>query len=156
MNGQLIGVLLALGSLICVTAGDVSAQEAKVKTTGKPVQNASLVSTFPQPNADSAREAEETLEGDMLPAKTYHDLGIMYSEKGEYDLAISEFNKVLEIYPMSAETYNNRGITYSKKGQYDLAVSDFTKALEIKPDMAKAHYNRGITYAKKGQYALAL
>jgi tetratricopeptide (TPR) repeat protein len=80
----------------------------------------------------------------------------MYSEEGEYDTAISEFNKALEVQPLAAETYNNRGITYSKMGQHDLAVADFTKALEIEPDMAKALYNRGLTYAAKGQYELAL
>ena len=155
MNRRVIVALLTLGSLICMNRVDVFAQEAKVKTTGKPVQNAFLVSSFPQTKADSPRGTEETLEGDMLLAKRYNDLGVMYSEKREYDLAISEFNKALEVCPMLTETYNNRGITYAKKGQYDLAISDFTRALEIKPDIATVHFNRGITYAQKGKYALA-
>lgn len=142
-----------MGSLIFLNASDVSAQEAKEKTIENPV---TLIRTYPQPKTHSGRVAEETLQGSMLPARAYVDLGIMYSEKGEYELAISAFNKALEVDSMSAETFNNRGITYSLMEEYDLAISDFTKALEIKPVMAKAHYNRGITHAKKGEYVLAL
>jgi tetratricopeptide (TPR) repeat protein len=153
MNRHLITTLLAMGSLIFLKASDVSAHEAKGKTIEEPV---TLIRTFPQPNTDSGRVAEETPHRSLFPAKAYVDLGIMYSEKGEYELAISAFNKALEVDLVSAETFNNRGITYSQKGEYDLAISDFTKALEIKPVMAKAHYNRGITYAKKGEYVHAL
>lgn len=156
MNRHFIVAFLALGSLICGTAGEVFLQGAKGETGGKPVQNAVSVSTFPRPGAESARASKDIMAGDMSAAQLYNERAIMYGEKGEYDLAISEFDKALEIDPLAAETYNNRGITYSKKGQYDLAISDFTKALGIKPDMAKAHYNRGLTYAEKGQYALAL
>lgn len=72
-----------------MSAGDVFPRAAKVKTIGEPVQNASLVSAFPPPNPDSAREAEETREGDMMSAKPCNDRDIMYSDKGEYDLPIS-------------------------------------------------------------------
>jgi tetratricopeptide (TPR) repeat protein len=147
---------VGLGLLIYMSVGDVFPQEERANATGEPMENASLVSTSPPPNSDSVHEADETGEGDVRLAKLHNDRGISYSEKGEYDLAISEFNKALEICPMLAQSYNNRGITYSKRGQYDLAISDFTKALEIEPDMAKVHYNRGITYAKQGQHALAL
>ena len=62
----------------------------------------------------------------------------MYSEKSQYDFALSEFNKALDIAPTSSETYNNRGITYSKKGQYDLAIIDFTKSLDITPMLKRS------------------
>ena len=156
MNRNIIVALLILVSLICMTSGNISAQDTYAKTMGKPVQSVSLDSTFPQPNAGSAHDAEETLSGAMLSAKTCYDLGVKYLERNEYDLAISEFNKALEIYPVSAETYNNRGIAYAKKGQYDLAISDFTKALKIRPNGAQPYYNRGIAYAIKGQFDIAL
>ena len=152
MKAHLMSCLLAIGSLSFLIVSDVCAQEGNEKSIENPV---TFIRTFPQTNNDSSRVAEEPLQGAMFPAKTYDELGVMYSEKGEYDLAIAEFNKALKIDPNSAETFNNRGIAYSQKGEYDLAISDFTKVLEIKPVMAKAHYNRGITYAKKGQYVLA-
>jgi len=116
----------------------------------------SLDNTFPRSNAGSTRGSKETLSDAMLSAKTYHDLGVKYLEGKEYDLAILEFNKALEIDPVSVETYNSRGITYAKKGRYDLAISDFTRALNIELNGAQPYYNRGITYAIKGQFDLAL
>jgi Flp pilus assembly protein TadD len=156
MKRRALVALLMLVSLICVRAGNVFAQERKVETAGGAVQTISFDSTLPQPNANSALDTEKILKGDKLSAKTHNDRGIKYSEKGQYDLALSEFNKALEIFPSSAETYNNRGITYSKKGDLDRAIADFTKALKLNPDSAKAHYNRGITYAIRGQIDLAL
>ena len=156
MNRNIIVALLTLVPLICMTSGNISAQDTSAITMGKPVQFVSLDSTFPQPNAGSARDAEETLPGATLSAKTYHDLGVKYLEQNEYDLAISEFSKALEIYPVSAATYNNRGFAYAKKGRYDLAISDFTKALEIEPNGAQAYCNRGTTYVVKGQFDIAI
>jgi tetratricopeptide (TPR) repeat protein len=156
MSLIIIVALLTLVLLICVFAGNVFAEEAGVKTAGTSGQIASLGTPFPQPKADLAYEAGGTLKGDMPAAKTHHDLGVVYLEKGQYDLALAEFNKALEIYSMSAEIYNNRGITYSKMGRYDFAISDFTTAIRINPAGDKPYYNRGTTYALNGQYAQSL
>ena len=55
MNRNIIVALLTLVPLICMTSGNISAQDTSAKTMGKPVQFVSLDSTFPQPNAGSAR-----------------------------------------------------------------------------------------------------
>lgn len=86
----------------------------------------------------------------------YYNRGIAYTEKGEYDQAILNFTKAIEINPKFAEAYYRRGIGYGKKGEYDRAIIDFTKAIEIKPKDVKAHYARGIVYAEKGEYDKAL
>jgi tetratricopeptide (TPR) repeat protein len=156
MNRNIITILLVLGPLVCMSSGNISAQDIYAKTMEKPIQCVSLDSTLSQPNAGSARGTEETLSGAMLSAKKYHDSGIKYMERKEYDLAISEFNKALEIYPESSETFNNRGIAYAKKGLYDLAISDFTKALKIDSNHPQPYFNRGLSYAIKGQFDMAL
>lgn len=155
MNRNTIVVFLILVSLICLRAGSVQAQEREVKTAGGALQTISFGGNLPKHNADSAQGIEEILKGDIIFAQKHNDRGIAHSEKGQYDLAVAEFDKSLEIYP-SAETYNNRGITYSKKGDLGHAIADFTKALEINPDGSRVYYNRGITYAIKGQVNLAL
>ena len=39
--------------------------------------------------------------------KFYNNRGIAHGEKGQYDQAISDFNKAIEINPRDAQTYNN-------------------------------------------------
>lgn len=156
MRRNILYVILLQAILLSIGSASSSAQEATMKTFGTPVEVASLGETSQKPMLDSARDIDGALDRDVLEAKNCNERGVAYSEKGQYDLALSEFNKALDIAPMSAETYNNRGITYSKKGQYDLAVADFTKSLDIDPNASKVLYNRGITYAIRGQFDLAL
>ncbi len=156
MNRNAIIALSIVAALIGARSGNVLAQEGEVKTAKESVQTISFGSNILKLNSDSTHDKEEILKGDILSAEKHNDQGIAYSEKGQYDLAISEFNKSIDLYPLSAETYNNRGIAYSRKGDLDRAIADFTKAVDINPEGAKAFYNRGITYALKGQINLAL
>ena len=45
-------------------------------------------------------------------AKFYVDRGIAYGEKGEYDQAIADFNRALEVDPKIASAYYNRAMVY--------------------------------------------
>jgi tetratricopeptide (TPR) repeat protein len=80
------------------------------------------------------------------------DRGSVYLIRGEYDKAISEFNKALEINPKDSGAYKNRGAAYMNKGQYDQTISDCTKALEISPKDAEVYNIRGRAYYFKGKY----
>jgi len=50
---------------------------------------------------------------------------LLYEKKGQYDKAISDYNKAIEINPGYAAAYNNRGAAYYDNGQYDRACSDW-------------------------------
>ena len=79
-----------------------------------------------------------------------------YHNKGDYDHAIEDCNKAIELNPNHTEAYNNRGNNYSVKGEYDRAIVDYNKALALNPDFVGAYYNRGITYHDKGDYDRAI
>jgi len=64
----------------------------------------------------------------------YNERGIAYVKKGQYDKAISEFNKAIEINPKDAVAYRGRGAAYVGKGQHDKAISDFNRAKELNPN----------------------
>ncbi len=102
-------------------------------------------------------------QNESRDAKFYNNRGAAYGEKGQYDQAVSDFNKAIEIDPRYNKAYNNRGIVYRLKGQYDRAVSDFNKAIEINPLDAEAHNNLAWLYAtarapgfRDGRRAVAL
>ena len=60
----------------------------------------------------------------------YSDRGSAYTDKGQYDKSISDFNKAIEINPKYAKDYSNRGNAYLNKGQIDRAIEDYNKALK--------------------------
>jgi tetratricopeptide (TPR) repeat protein len=85
-------------------------------------------------------------------AEFYNNRGIAYDKEGQYDQAILDYNKALEINPRYAEAYNNRGVIYRKKGQFDRALLDYNRALKINPRFAESYYGRGFCYYSQKQY----
>lgn len=74
-------------------------------------------------------------------ADKYYEQGLVFYNSMEYDRAIDDFAKALEINPKDRENhkvYYMRGKAYLQNRQYDPAVNDFTKALEICPAADKA------------------
>ena len=69
--------------------------------------------------------------------------GASHSNRGQWDEALPEFTKAIEINPTYPYAYANRGSIYYRKGQHDWAISDYTKALKINPRYADAYNNRG-------------
>jgi tetratricopeptide (TPR) repeat protein len=85
-------------------------------------------------------------------AEYYSNRGTAHFKKGEYDQAISDFNRALEINPRFADAYYNRGYAYGSKGQYDEAIADYSRVIELSPRFADAYYSRGFAYLNIGQH----
>ena len=85
-------------------------------------------------------------------AEVYNNRGFAYCEIGQYDQAISDFSKAIEINPRLAPAYNNRGTAYLYTARYEQAILDLSKAVEIDPRLAHAYNNRGWAYIKMEQY----
>ena len=85
-------------------------------------------------------------------ANAYNNRGFVYGNKGEYDKAITDYTKVIDIKPDYAIAYNNRGIAYYHKGDYDKAMADFNKAINLKLDYESGYNNRGELRYKMDDY----
>ena len=88
--------------------------------------------------------------------ETYLNSGNSCMSKGQYDQAISYYDKALDTNPGYAEAFRKRGSAYSRKGQYDQAISDYSKAIEISPKFTVAYSNRAIAFREKRQYDQAI
>jgi uncharacterized protein (TIGR02145 family) len=64
--------------------------------------------------------------------------GIAYEENKNYNKAIEEFTKAVQVDSNSAPAYRFRGLAYLKKEDYSAAIEDFVRALKIDPDDAEA------------------
>ena len=79
-------------------------------------------------------------------AFAYNFRGLGYAEKGNYRLAMEDYNVALKIDSQYGEALNNRANAYGMIGQNDLALQDFKQIITINPKFADAYYNRGNLY----------
>lgn len=79
---------------------------------------------------------------------------ILY-EMGKPELAIKEWDKVLEQYPDYDWGYYRRGWFKELTGQLDDAIEDLTMSIVLDPDYSYAYASRGDIYMKQGKRELA-
>jgi tetratricopeptide (TPR) repeat protein len=71
--------------------------------------------------------------------------GYVHTGRDEYEMAVHDFSRALEIDPTMAVGYMNRGYVYNDMRLATKAESDFRKALELNPNYGEAHL--GLAYA---------
>jgi TonB family protein len=76
--------------------------------------------------------------------------------KGEYELAVGDYNKAIELNPADSGAYYNRGRANSGRKSYDLAILDYNKTIELDPKDSNAYLDRGDIYEKKGNLQQAV
>ena len=89
-------------------------------------------------------------------ASGYRNMGKVYYDLEEYDKAIVELTRAVELQDNSSNFWL-RGNAYIKQGKYKLAIDDFTTAIDLKDtdDVAKYYSCRARTYEKMGKDKLA-
>jgi tetratricopeptide (TPR) repeat protein len=61
-------------------------------------------------------------------ATVYHTRGLEYYNNGDYDKALADYNRAIEVYPNDPGTWFNRGIIYSLLNYYRLKPVGFMTA----------------------------
>jgi tetratricopeptide (TPR) repeat protein len=86
------------------------------------------------------------------PKRTYAHkyLGFTYQAENKPDLAIAEFEKVLETSPNDLEAHGKLGFLLASGGRYQDALAHFQKVVALTPSDPLAHYNLGLAYEKLG------
>ena len=64
----------------------------------------------------------------------YTKLAGIYSDLGEYDLALQAYSKVLELKPDDAFVYISVGSIYETQGKYQEALAAYNKSIQIFPE----------------------
>ena len=81
----------------------------------------------------------------------YNNLGQIYLDVGEYDPAIDNFKKVIEMAPDRAIGYVNLATAYLRQNLAADAREACLRALETFPKTASLHYNLACAYALEGE-----
>ena len=91
-----------------------------------------------------------------VSAESYILWGNAKYEIGDYESAISDYYKVIQLQPDDAEAYHNMGLAKFNLEQHFDAIADFDMAIRLKPDYALAYSNRGIVTAQLGRFSDAI
>ncbi|KJC56237.1 peptidase C14, caspase catalytic subunit p20 [Bradyrhizobium sp. LTSPM299] len=106
---------------------------------------------YPQVIAD----ATEAIR--LQPSTAVYNLrGSANYDKGEYDIAIADFNDALRMGPPSGIIFHNRGNAWRAKGDYAKAITDYEAAIKAGPRSAFSYQNRGISKQALGDLDGAL
>jgi len=69
-----------------------------------------------------------------INAKNINKAGIIYSLRGEHDVAIKFYTKALSLDPTYCYSHYNLATSYYKKGMFLHAIEEFCMYLQLYPD----------------------
>lgn len=82
--------------------------------------------------------------------------GIINTKNKNYEQAVENFTKAIELNSNFASAYSNRCLVYLQWGKYEEAIADCTEAIRINPENIEANLNLGLAYDKIGNYQQAI
>ena len=97
-------------------------------------------------NAQQAAPVTDTIarRPGQQEAIVYFNSGNSKYQQGDFEGALKDYSKAIELNPDYYKAYNNRGnLLSSVKEDYKAAIADFTKAIELSPTFAEAWLGRG-------------
>jgi tetratricopeptide (TPR) repeat protein len=97
----------------------------------------------------------EILRTSKDPAEEYTNLGVIYTQAGNYELAIQSFTKAVELKPNSSIALNNLAWALATTG--DISVQDANKAINLAERACEltGHKNPGSLDTLAAAYAAA-
>ena len=94
-----------------------------------------------------AKRALDSSTGLELPTPSHYvERGIIHEFFDEFELALSDFDKAIQINPDLAGAYHGRANTYANRGDFQSALDDFNTAIQIDPLNGEYFIDRGVIY----------
>ncbi|MCK5635692.1 MAG: tetratricopeptide repeat protein, partial [Anaerolineales bacterium] len=87
-----------------------------------------------------------------LYAWAYANRGYDFSELGDQDRAIADYDKAIVLNPLYVRAYTLRGIAHSEQDDFDIAIADYNRSLDLDPEYPWAYMNRGYAYYEQGDF----
>ncbi len=98
-------------------------------------------------HAQAMEKVDAFLAGNPKDAQARFLKGLILTEQGNTEAAITTFSGITEDYPELPEPYNNLAVLYAGQGQYEKARSALEMAIRTNPSYPTAHENLGDVYA---------
>ena len=91
----------------------------------------------------------------LSPQEDLFKNALNLSSSGEFNLALKQWNKYLELFPNDAAALSNRGNIKLVNGDPEGAIEDQDKAIELDPGEVDPYINRGIAEESLGLWLQA-
>ncbi len=101
-------------------------------------------------------ERIEKVKPDTKDATIYHNRGRIFAEFSEYQQAIRNYTRAIELDPKEVSFYRDRGVAYAKCKEYQQAIADYTSVIDLDPKNAWAYRERGIANRRLKEYEKAI
>ena len=90
----------------------------------------------------------DTIQKSPHKARGYNELGLYAIKVHDYQLALSAFNRSLQLDPYMPHAYVNIGLAYEGLNRVDLAILAYQRAISLAPEDPIPYYNLGQVYYK--------
>ena len=129
-----------------------------IETTGRGggASDEHYIKKFKVPQGDNNSIYMKNLNKIQTLGCLCNNLGNVYFDIGNYELAELALVRAVEINPTLSESRANLGNVYLKKGRVADAIYQYQAALEINPNDPKAHNNLGNAYTERGWFNYAI
>jgi tetratricopeptide (TPR) repeat protein len=78
-------------------------------------------------------------------AEKFIERGLSFYDKGDFDSAMDDFTRALNLDMHCARSYYIRGVLYGVRCDYDASIADLTDAYELDPE--DSHYSNALSLA---------
>lgn len=108
-------------------------------------------SSIPAQSTEKPEKDRLGLSGEYL-----FDQALRKYEEGDYEGAILDYGKAIDLSPKDADSYSNRGLVYYKLKEYLKAIKDYDKSITLDSKNADFYVKRGIVYDDLQKYSRAI
>ena len=83
--------------------------------------------------------------------RAHTNLGVVLAGHGQFNEAVNEYHRALDVMPDDYETHYNLGNALAHGRQFDEAVAEYRRTLDINPNYVGAEINLGLALAGHGE-----
>ncbi|MBF0120018.1 MAG: tetratricopeptide repeat protein [Desulfobacterales bacterium] len=118
--------------------GEAYKKMGKVDEAQKFMQKAADIFLSKEKDQDAEEVLNEILKMNPDTINVYNSMGVLYRRKGNYSVALKQYEKALIIHPNEPNIYYNIGRLYIDLNDPAKAKASFAAALKVKPDFKEA------------------
>ena len=113
-----------------------------------------FVSSLPPQELEQAKSIVDSILARAPDSPEAHFAGGVFFYWGhrQYDEALAEFNRTLELQPNNAQTRQFRGWIYRRRGEWERSLAETQRAQELDPRDPQIPANIGLTYSTLRQW----